>query len=262
MDRGETMKIILFLYLFFVIYTSTAFSEEIVNITSGEWPPYLSEKLTHYGAGSHIVTEAFWAVGIKVNYGFFPWKRSYKYAKKGKGERKTWHGSVVWVHTEERAKSFDYSDVVIEDSEVLFYLKEKPLKWDSINDLNGKKIGGTAHTTYPLFEKAENEGKLVIQRAGNYDTLFNRLLGGRIDAIPQVKRVGQYFLQKNFVAEDQEKITFSPTVIQNRKYHLIFSKQRPENKKILTLFNEGLVKIKKTGKYNKILNNLQSGKYF
>jgi polar amino acid transport system substrate-binding protein len=244
------MKAVLLL-LFFLINISTAFSEEKINITNGEWPPYLSEKLTNYGTASQIVTEAFLAVGIRVNYGFFPWKRSYKYAKEGKGEGKTWHGSVVWVHTEERAKSFDYSDVVIEDSEVLFYLKEKPLKWDSINDLTGKKIGGTAHTTYPLFEKAENDGKLVLQRAGNYDTLFNRLLSGRIDAIPQVKRVGQYFLQKNFVAEDQEKITFSPTVIQNSKYHLIFSKQLPENQKFLTLFNEGLVKLKKSGKYKK-----------
>ena len=97
-------------------------AQDRVRLTNGEWAPYLSEHLPHHGAASHIVKEAFAAVGIQTQYGFFPWKRSYKLARQGK-----WGGTLVWVYTPERAKDFYYTDVVITEVEYLFHLKEKKL---------------------------------------------------------------------------------------------------------------------------------------
>lgn len=49
-----------------------------------------------------------------MKYRFYPWKRSYEYAKGGKGGRgEIWYGTVVRVYTEERARHFLYSDPVI-----------------------------------------------------------------------------------------------------------------------------------------------------
>ena len=53
-----------------------AVAEETIRITNGEWPPYMSKKLKHYGLASRITTEAFASQGVKVEYGFFPWARS------------------------------------------------------------------------------------------------------------------------------------------------------------------------------------------
>lgn len=243
-------------YLALVLISANVSGESRIKLTNGEWAPYLSKNLPHYGAASHIVEEAFSAVGVEVEYGFYPWKRAFKLAREG-----TWNGTVVWVYTPERAQDFFYSDVVISDPEYLFHLKSKDLKWEKIEDLRGLTIGGTLHTVYPLLEKAASAGILHIERAGNYDNLYRRLLKNRIDAIPQVSQVGKYYLRTTFSPEQRQRITYSKTVLQERKYHLILSKKLEINRKLVTLFNKGLSIIIKSGKYAEIIGNLDRGGY-
>lgn len=256
-------KQLLRLCIVFLVSMHPLFAKESIRITNGEWPPYLSHSLPHQGFVSHVVTEAFNAVDIEVEYGFFPWKRALKYAKQGYGVNKEdiWHASVVWVYTPERAEDFLYSDVVVLDDEVLFYLKSAPVVWESVDDLKDKIIGATAHTVYPLFEAAQEKGLLHIQRAGNYDTLYKRLILQRIDAVPQVRHVGSYFLRTTLTQKERDLITFYPTIIDTRKYHLIFSKAHPENERLLFLFNQGLQKIKASGKYDAMMESLERGHY-
>ncbi|MBU2711113.1 hypothetical protein [Zooshikella harenae] len=90
---------------------------EKIKITIGEYSPYLAEELKFNGVAAHIVQEAFALVGINVEYGFFPWARSYEYAKFGR-----WDGTIIWVYTEERARDFYYSDPIIEGPAVFFHL--------------------------------------------------------------------------------------------------------------------------------------------
>ncbi|MEE9297196.1 MAG: amino acid ABC transporter substrate-binding protein, partial [Phycisphaerae bacterium] len=66
---------------------AAAQTSKTIRLTNGEWQPYLSKDSPHHGFASHIVTEAFALVGVEVEYGFFPWKRSFKLAKEG-----TWDG--------------------------------------------------------------------------------------------------------------------------------------------------------------------------
>ncbi len=258
----QNMKKFFYSICVFLISVSTSPAREIVRLSNGEWPPYLSQTLPDQGAASQIVKAAFDAVDVDVEYVFRPWKRAYRYAATGYAEGRVCHGTVVWVYTAERAKIFHYSDVVIEDNEVLFHLHEKPLKWQKIEDLHGKVIGGTAHTTYPLLENAEKQGILSIQRAGNYDTLFSRLLAGRIDAVPQVKNVGNYYLQNFLEDSERGRITYSPTVMDSRKYHVLFSRISDSDFHFLLRFNRGLQIIKENGVYAKIIDDLEKGKYF
>ena len=125
------MKILNCFLLFLILLPTSLVAQDKIRITNGEWPPYLSQKLPHYGYASHLVKEAFSAVGVEVEYGFFPWRRSFEYARNGKDftDEEIWHGTIVWVYTEERAKEFLYTDVAITETEMLFYLKSSPLKW-------------------------------------------------------------------------------------------------------------------------------------
>lgn len=239
-----------------LMMASQVWARERVRLTNGEWAPYLSERLPHYGAASHIVNEAFAAVGIATQYGFFPWKRSYKLAKEGK-----WDGTLVWVYTTERAQDFYYTDVVIAEVEYLFHLKEKQLIWQKVDDLEGLSIGATLHTVYPPIERAAARGLLRIERAGNYDNLYRRLINHRIDAIPQVSQVGKYYLRTTLSPEDRDKITFSKTVLQERRYHVILSKVPDGNKALIQLFNKGLSIIRANGTYDAIINALDRGAY-
>ncbi len=235
---------------------NTAGAEEKIRITNGEWAPYLSEGLPKNGFASDVVRKAFAAVGIEVEYGFFPWKRSFKLAREGK-----WNGSVVWVHTPERAGDFLYSDTVIKDNEYLFHLKTFELNWKTVDDLNGLKIGGTLHTVYPLFEAAQARGILSIERSGTYENLYRRLLKKRIDAIPQVSAVGEYLIRTTLTESEQSRITVSPTIIQTREYALILSKDVPENVLFLKRFNRGLSMLRDSGDYQIMLDALKNGAY-
>ena len=248
-------KQLVFLFLM-ILVVSPVVAKESVRITNGEWAPYLSEHLPHFGFASHIVQEAFKQVDVDVQFGFFPWKRAYKLALEGR-----WHGTVVWVYTEQRAKSFLYSDIVVTDAEYLFHLKSMPIRWKEIGDLRGKRIGGTLHTVYPVFEKAERQGILTIERTGTYENLFRRLLKKRIDAIPQVKEVGYYLIRSTLNKEQQSQITYSPTIIEKREYSLILSKARPENSRLLIKFNKGLKILHDSGVYQKLYNDFVNGRY-
>lgn len=243
--------------LFFAILCSQAQAQDRIQLTNGEWPPYLSEHLPHQGAASWIVSEAFAAAGVEVTYGFYPWKRSYKLAKEG-----IWDGTLVWVYTAARAKDFYYSDVVIKEVEHLFHLKETPLVWQRIEDLKGLTIGATLHTAYPPLERAAKAGILKIERAGNYGNLYRRLLNRRIDAIPQVSQVAKHYLNTTLHDRDRERITYAGTILQERAYHLILSRQSQNSERYITLFNKGLSIIRKNGKYQSIIQLLKEDLYF
>lgn len=245
-----------------LFFSESLASKEIIRLTNGEWPPYTSASLYQNGFASHVVREAFRAVDVEVVFGFFPWKRSYIYAQKGKGiDGEAWNGSIVWVKTDERENQFLYTDRVILDKEVLFFSKDNPLRWEKVSDLKGKIIGGTMHTAYPMFEEAEKQRVLSIERAGNYDTLFKRLVRGRIDAVPQALNVGNYFLRTSLTPKERSKVSFSPTIIQEEAYHVILSKKDKVNKRFVRLFNIGLNKIKLNGKYKELEEAFIEGVY-
>ena len=127
--------------------------------------------------------------------------------------------------------------------------------------MKGLSIGATLHTVYPPLERAEIRGLLRIERAGNYDNLYRRLLNHRIDAIPQVSQVGKYYLHNTLSLEDMEKMTYSQTVLQERRYHVILSKVPEGNSALITAFNKGLAIIRASGIYDAIIKDLDSGAY-
>lgn len=82
-----------------LIVCSTAQAGETVRITNGEWPPFTSEHLPGGGSLSRVVWEAFALEDVTVEYGFYPWKRSYEYARAGR-----WHDSVAWDRPKSRSR--------------------------------------------------------------------------------------------------------------------------------------------------------------
>lgn len=211
-----------------------------VKLTSGEWPPYLSQSMPDGGLLTLAVTNAFHAVDIHPEYGFFPWARSLLYARRGEGSRQDWHGSLAWVKTDERLRHFWYSDPVFTEQVVLFYHRNKPVDLNQASADNPIIIGGTAHTYYPQLEEAQKQGKVIIQRAGNYDVLLKRLINHRVDAIPISTGVGKYYIETSLTPEQQALLAHSEDALQEKTYHVIFSKAHPHSRYYLQQLNKGL----------------------
>ncbi|MEL7401395.1 MAG: hypothetical protein AAFN68_12600, partial [Pseudomonadota bacterium] len=89
---------------------------ESIVITSGEWAPYISQKLPHYGITSRIVTEAFKQQNIETQYQFYPWNRSLNSARGGEV-----NATLGWAKTEEREQDFWFSSEPISIEQTVFF---------------------------------------------------------------------------------------------------------------------------------------------
>jgi len=84
-------------------------TENTIQLAIGEWPPFTSKDLKYYGIAARLVAEAFLLEGIQVEYGFFPWARSFLLAKEG-----TWDGTAIWSRQPDRVQDFYFSDTVVD----------------------------------------------------------------------------------------------------------------------------------------------------
>ncbi len=256
MRRAVTCLIVTLCAILFSNMASAQTSKTI-RLTNGEWQPYLSKNAPHLGFASHVVTEAFALVGVKVEYGFFPWARAYKLAEDG-----TWDGTAVWLDSEERREHFHYSDAVVPSKVAFFHLKDSGFDWKSFEDLRDVKVGGTLKYAYgDEFDAAEKAGIIKTDRAQNDQLGLKKLLKGRIEVFPGEIMVTYAQIRDSLSKDEIAMITHHAKHIHEKSQHLLLSKKVPGNEELRDLFNEGLKKLKASGKYDQIIADALAGKY-
>jgi polar amino acid transport system substrate-binding protein len=233
-------------------------AEEEIRLTNGEWPPFTSKTLKHYGVYSHIVSEAFALEGVKVEYGFFPWPRAYHYVKKGE-----WDGSVTWAPTLEKEKDVWFSDPVFYHTKVFFHRKQFSFDWNTLQDLKDLPIGATAQYTYGHeFDQAAKDGTLIVDYATRDIQNFRKLLAGRFLLFASDIDVGYDLLKKYFSPEESVLVTHHAKPIQQTGTCVIFNKGAPDkSQRLLGLFNRGLKKLRQNGAYDQMLDASRRGAY-
>ena len=233
-------------------------AQEAIRITNGEWEPYMSEYTLHYGVNSHIVAEAFKLEGIKVEWGFFPWKRAYQLAKKGV----EWDASATWWPAKETKEAFLIGDAVSQTSFVFFHLKDKKLDWNRFDDLKNLRIGGTLEYDYgEAFTGFLRKYNKELDWAASDEQGYKKLLLDRIDVLPNDRIVGLQQIRNTFSIEDAERFTFHPKEFEHSTLHLIISKNSPHAEFFLERFNAGFKKLRENGKLREILDDFKQGKY-
>ncbi|WP_163835175.1 substrate-binding periplasmic protein [Spartinivicinus ruber] len=239
-------------------YSLTALSDKKVVISTGEYSPWVSEKLNNMGYVSHIITAAFEQEGYTVEYKFLPWKRAYESAKKG-----DFDATSFWFRSADREKDFHYSSPVMTEKTVFFHLKSTPLKdWSKVADLKGKTIGATTGFTYTKeFWEAGKAGTIKISTASSDEKNFKKLLTNRIDIFPMGTVAGFDLLSNQFDQTSVHLIAFHPKPLVEATGHLLFSKNKEGSEGLLKVFNAGLKKITDKGLPEKWREDLMAGKY-
>ena len=231
-------------------------TSETIRLTNGEWQPFLSKDVPHHGFASHIVTEAFALVGVEVEYGFFPWKRSMKLAREG-----TWDGSAIWGTSEERLQNFHFTDAVVPTTYVFFHLKTTAFDWDDYDDLGDLKVGGTVEYSYSnAFEAAEAAGVFRTIRGRSDEVSLKNLLKGRIDVFPGAVMVTYEQIRDTFSEQEAALFTHHAKPIVNKPLFVLLNKDVPGNERMRDLFNEGLRQLKASGRYDQIIADALAGK--
>ncbi len=232
-------------------------TSKTIRLTNGEWQPFLSKDVPHHGFASHIVTEAFALVGVEVEYGFFPWKRSMKLAREG-----TWDGSAIWGTSEERLQNFHFTDTVVPTTYVFFHLKTTAFDWDDYDDLSDLKVGGTVEYYYSdAFEAAEAAGVFRTVRGRSDEVSLKNLLKGRIDVFPGAVMVTYEQIRDTFSEQEAALFTHHAKPIADKPLFVLLAKVVPGSERMRDLFNEGLRQLKASGRYDQIIADALAGKY-
>ena len=249
----ETVCVVLLLCI-----ASVSPAKEVVRLANGEWPPFTSKSLKHHGVYSHIVTEAFALEGIAVEYDFFPWARSYVYAKNGHRD-----GSLTWAKTAAKEREVLFSDPVFFHTKVFFHQRSLPFDWNTVVDLEGLTIGTTAEYTYGIeFSQAVQNGTITIETVASDLLNLKKLLAGRTHLFPSDIDVGYYLLNAHFMSEEAARVTHHARPIRKEGTCVIFTKATPEkSQRFLTRFNQGLGKLKEGGAYDQMLEAFRRGAY-
>ena len=252
--------IAIFFVLIFNLWVKPVFAgpaDKIITISSGEWPPYISENLKFNGIAARIIRDSFALQGYSVEFGWFPWKRTYHNVRTG-----TWNASAIWAKTEQRSKEVLFSDAVIENNTVLFFRKDSLIDWQSYQDLSSIIIGATdGYFNGNEFKAAENNGTITVELTSSERNNFKKLAANRIDAVVAEVGTGIEIMREIFTLEQQSEIVISKKKISSFSNHLVISKHLKNADKILDLFNQGLRKLKQEGKIEQYVKESSIGSY-
>lgn len=226
-----------------LVAAASAFAADMVQIATGEWAPYVSERLPDGGPFSRIVTAACREAEMEPRYVFVPWKRC---------EKMLIAGEVVAIYpyqkTTERSRTYAWSDPFFEIRAV-FFSHNKQVSWDRLGDLKAFRVGGPIG--YGDNETMRMAG-LTVSEAPDEEALFRQLRGGRIDLAGISELVGWTIIKRLF-PEEEGNFFATTTALSREKMHMMTKKDSAEGDMFLTRFNTGLARIRENGVLESIL---------
>ncbi|MDK2123384.1 substrate-binding periplasmic protein [Parachitinimonas caeni] len=225
---------------------SVAIAEEPVRLAIGDWPPYTSPSNPKAKLIERIVTEAFRLEGLRTEYEYLPWKRSYLYVQEGKSD-----GTFPWNKTDEREREFIYNKIpLVRDEGVYFHLKSTKFDWHVFDDIRKYKVGYTiGYKQEQLYKKSGIEADPAMTA----DLNFKKMLAGRIDVYHTSKVVGYALINEHFTPAERKLFTHHPKVIEENVYYLLFSRKTPNGQQLADKLDAGLQKMIDSGAYAKLV---------
>jgi len=222
-------------------------AKEMLTLAIGEWAPYTSSTEKNGKIAEHIVREAFALENIEVKYKYFPWKRAIVLVQRGDEL-----GTFPWYKTPQRQKDFIISkEAILVSKTVFFHLKSLNLQWSKYEDLKNYKIGGTLGFYYTPYLKKQG---LKVEEVPREEMNFKKLLLRRIDMVPADFYVGYNILYKLFTPQKAALFTNHPKSILHDRMYLMLSKHIYNSQQIADSFDKGLLKLKGSGRYDKIID--------
>ncbi|MBQ4851688.1 ABC transporter substrate-binding protein [Pseudoalteromonas sp. MMG012] len=136
------------LFSIFLFISSNVHSEPYarqINITTGQWPPYIDQSKEDQGCVASLIRDAFALYDIKTRFVFMPWERAYK-----DGMKKEFIGSAYWYFSKQRSEDYIYTKHAITEEVSRFYhLSSLPLKLTRYSDLKPYTLLLNKGLTYP-----------------------------------------------------------------------------------------------------------------
>ncbi len=235
-------KILLALLLVVFFMGNNSYSDEI-TLGYVDFSPYEFQKDGKpQGILVEIVEKICKRANISLKLVFLPFKRAYNKTKRGEID-----GLFNFYKVKERLEFFDYTEPIIENPLVFFVRKESELKFTTLNDLKGQKIGVMRGYTYGA--DFDNSTLFYKDVADSHEGNIKKLMFERIDMYPCDKLVGIYVARKIGMISEL-KILSNPLKIMYG--HIGFTKNTHQD--IIQKINIVIQEMKKNGDIDQIIN--------
>lgn len=177
-----------------------------------------------------------------------PWKRAISEATMG-------HGAIAsFSYTDERAKTFDYSDPMVDNPIHILVLKERAAEFHSLQDLRGKVIGIPLGTSFSNEnDRSITDNLFRVDPDSSAVSRLKKLLYRRIDAALMGElAVRQTVPMDPALAGMEDRFYQLPFPFQLDQEYLAFAKSMHQQA-ALKRFNRALAALKKSGEYQKLV---------
>lgn len=211
------------------------------------YPPYMFGNDPAQGLYPEIIRAAFASVGISAKVIGYPWKRALTLGYEGKA-------AVGGIYQNlERMAVFDYSEPLYRETLRVVVKAGHAFAYRGVVDLGGKRVGVNRGWSYgEVFDSARRAGLFVVEEAADNQANLAKLMLGRLDCI-----IADDLSLAQIVAhmgwDGQVQALDVPAVVNS--VHLVFA-QRSGKAGLLDMFNQGLVNIKESGTYTRIVERM------
>ena len=228
-----------------------------LRIATTEYAPYTSTSMEHNGYINHIISKAFLETGVIVEFTSMPWDEALEATLSGEYDAVS-YGNFIRA----REKEFWHSEPISVENLVFYTNKESGItEWSTLDDLKEYKMGITDGYLYndELASYIKNAANVV---SGDTDKAnFNALIDGEIDIFPIDELTGWYILQREFSDAASDELTALRPYISTVTTHLLVPRGNTNDKLVLSLFNEGLQRLKLQGEMERFKRLLREGYY-
>ena len=244
------MRITLLIVSLLIAQLSVA--DKLVHLTSLDWPPYASKNLPQQGASVAVASAAFKAMGYKLVVEFLPWSRAVNEAKNPASQ---YMGYFPEYHSPDVAKEFTYSQPM--GSGPLGFVEQasKPIKWNGLADLKGKRIGVVQdYVNTTEFDNLVASGGLRVSAVVSDSKNLRKIINNRLDVAVIDKNVMDYlFKHDKSLKGEESKAHFQDKLLEDKKLYICFKKNKL-GQEMADIYNQGLKKIDVNAIMNKFLN--------
>ena len=244
----------LFLTLILLFVCSFAAAQDInsshkiitFNMTYDGYPPFMicnKAEQTSGGIMYEIFTRIMGKLGYSVRTVHVPKKREREYFTAGKLEAHSM--AKEWV---ENPEDYVFSAPILKVRNLIFSNVIKPVDFNKVQDLIGKRAIANLGFVYPPLTKLFDKGDIERVDTIGEKAMLRMILLGRGDFAIVNEHVGKWLIREN---SWQNKFVISEKDITNYDYRIMFAKKF---EKIVPLFNKELKKMKEEGELNEIIS--------
>lgn len=218
-------------------------------VTGANYGPFTDPDLPGGGLAVEIVTAVFDEAGVALkSIDFPPWKRGYSETLNHKAD-----ATFPYMKTPEREAAMLFSESIYDVRSVAVFASDTGYDFAGFDSLKGLTIClplGYATPVQPLINKGDV--RIAAQPQDSSQCLKT-----------VVAHHADFFIENEFTVlrliqeQNAEKnVRIAATAVNSFSNHLIVAKDHPRANRIIAAFNDGLARLKATGRYDEIVTRL------